>query len=176
MDPAEIRFIPKAFIKERGAEVLEKSANHSSCECYLRILRRRRQTKKLPIPSARWIFIPPLAICFLIANTCTKWRCNFEGLPQHGGWADFAKNFRPSLFNNDLSNEPNFGGSISLDSTVGAQFTFILYVIRILLWRQWGMKSVYHKWRNPLSLWGLRKWHPSPTIPRNTCSSLMREG
>ncbi len=31
--------------------------------------------------------------------------------------ADFYKNLRASLFNDDLSNEPNSAGSISLDST-----------------------------------------------------------
>ncbi len=132
----------------RWVHVVRKTrAKNSHAWAPLRIL--CQQTKKLPIPSARWIFIPPLAICFLIANTCTKWRCHFEGQPQHGGWADFAKNFRPSLFNNDLSNEPNWAGSISLDCIVEAQFTFILYIKRILLWRQRCMKPVFHKWRNP---------------------------
>ncbi len=50
-------------------------------------------------------------------------------LSQHGDWADFTKNFRPSLFGDDLSNELNFGGSISLDSPVEAQFKHILFVI-----------------------------------------------
>ncbi len=48
-----------------------------------------------------------VTICFQIANSCTRWRCNFKGLSQHGGRADFSKNLRASLFNNDLSNEPN---------------------------------------------------------------------
>ncbi len=32
---------------------------------------------------------------------------------------------------------------------VEAQFNYIYFVIRVLLWRQWGMKPVYRKWRNP---------------------------
>ncbi len=49
-----------------------------------------------------------LAICFQIANSRTRWRCNFKGLSQHGGRADFSQNLRASIFNDDLSNEPNF--------------------------------------------------------------------
>jgi hypothetical protein len=33
----------------------------------------------------------------------------FKGLSQHGGRADFSKNLRVPLFNDDLSIEPNFG-------------------------------------------------------------------
>jgi hypothetical protein len=49
-----------------------------------------------------------LAIGFLIANYCTRWRCNFK---RDGGQQDFFENLRASLFNDDLSNEPNFGRS-----------------------------------------------------------------
>ncbi len=67
------------------------------------------KTKMLPIPTVRWIFSLSLAVCFQIANSCARLRCNFEGLSQHGGWADFTKNFRLSLFNDDLSNKPYLG-------------------------------------------------------------------
>jgi hypothetical protein len=51
----------------------------------------------------------PLAICFQIANSCSKWRCNFKGLSQHGGRADFSKNPAPhSLMTTYRMNEPNF--------------------------------------------------------------------
>jgi hypothetical protein len=39
-------------------------------------------------------------------------RCNFKGLSRHGGGGGaggFSKNLHASLFNDDLSNEPNFG-------------------------------------------------------------------
>jgi hypothetical protein len=44
-----------------------------------------------------------------LANYCTWWRCNFKGLSEDGGRADFSKNFCASLYNEDLSIEPNFG-------------------------------------------------------------------
>ncbi len=34
-------------------------------------------------------------------------RCHWM-LSQDGGWTDFSENLRASLFNDDLSNEPNF--------------------------------------------------------------------
>jgi hypothetical protein len=52
---------------------------------------------------------PALEIRFRIANSHTRWRCDFKELSQVGGWADFSKNLRASLFNKGLSNEPNFG-------------------------------------------------------------------
>jgi hypothetical protein len=48
-----------------------------------------------------------LAIRCLIANW--RWHCNFKGLSQDKGWADFSRNLQASLFNDDLSYEPNFG-------------------------------------------------------------------
>jgi hypothetical protein len=54
--------------------------------------------------------IPVLGILFRIANSLGRWRCNFKGLSQDGGWVDFSKNLRASLFNKGLSNVPNFGG------------------------------------------------------------------
>jgi hypothetical protein len=39
MDPPEIRFIPKVFIKERGVEIFDKSAHPLSCESRLKIPR-----------------------------------------------------------------------------------------------------------------------------------------
>ncbi len=56
----------------------------------------------------------PLAIRCLIANYCTRGRCNFKGLSRDGGWADFSKNLRASLFNDDLLNDPNFGWTVPL--------------------------------------------------------------
>ncbi len=34
---------------------------------------------------------------------------SMKGLSEDGGRADFLKTYRASLFNEDLSNEPNFG-------------------------------------------------------------------
>jgi hypothetical protein len=51
----------------------------------------------------------PLAISFLIANYCMGWRCNYQGLSQDEGLADFSKNLRASLFNKYLANDPTFG-------------------------------------------------------------------
>jgi hypothetical protein len=53
--------------------------------------------------------IARLAIRCLIANYCTRWRSNIKELSQDGGRADFSKNLPASLFNDDLSNKPNFG-------------------------------------------------------------------
>jgi hypothetical protein len=44
-------------------------------------------------------FIRNLAICFQTANSCTRWRCNFKGLAQQEGRADFYKNLRTTLIN-----------------------------------------------------------------------------
>ncbi len=54
-------------------------------------------------------FIPALAIRFRITNSCIRWRGIFKRLSQDGGRADFSKNLLASLFNKDLSKEPNFG-------------------------------------------------------------------
>ncbi len=58
-----------------------------------------------------------LAIRCLIANYCTRWRRSFKGLSQDGGWADFSKNLRAYLFNDDLRMSLISAGSISLDIT-----------------------------------------------------------
>jgi hypothetical protein len=55
--------------------------------------------------SRGWQFVSK----YSIANSCARWRCNFKGLSQHRGQADFSKNFRASFFNDDQSNEPNLG-------------------------------------------------------------------
>jgi hypothetical protein len=60
------------------------------------------------VPTARWIFMAALAIRILIANSCARCRWILKGISQDGGRADFCKILRASLFNNDLSNEPNF--------------------------------------------------------------------
>jgi hypothetical protein len=44
-----------------------------------------RLTKMPPISTARWIFISAFAICFLIANSCAGWHCNFKGLSYLSG-------------------------------------------------------------------------------------------
>jgi hypothetical protein len=44
----------------------------------------------------------------------------FRGLSQNRGRTDFSENLQASLFNDDLSNEPTFSRSISLDSTFKA--------------------------------------------------------
>jgi hypothetical protein len=43
---------------------------------------------------------------------------NFKGLSLDGVRADFSKNLHASLFNDDLSNEHNFGRILLLDSTL----------------------------------------------------------
>ncbi len=53
----------------------------------------------------------------LIANYCTRWHRSFKGLSQDGRWADFCKNLRVSLFNDDLRMSLISPGSISLDIT-----------------------------------------------------------
>jgi hypothetical protein len=48
--------------------------------------------------------------CCTIVNLKTKKRCNtLKGSQSMGGRWIFLKNHRASLFNDDLSNEPNFG-------------------------------------------------------------------
>jgi hypothetical protein len=44
----------------------------------------------------------------LLYNCKLKNKENIEGLSEDRGLADFPKTFRASLFNEDLSNEPNF--------------------------------------------------------------------
>ncbi len=43
----------------------------------------------------------PLAICFQIANGCTRCRCSFQGFSQDGERVDFSENLRVSLFDKD---------------------------------------------------------------------------
>jgi hypothetical protein len=52
-------------------------------------------------------FTTQLAIRYLISNYCIRW-LNFKGLSQDGGLADFYKSLCASIFNDDLSNEPDF--------------------------------------------------------------------
>jgi hypothetical protein len=50
-------------------------------------------------PYCAMNFIPALGIRFRMANSRTRRRCNFKGLSQDGGWADFSHNLLASLFN-----------------------------------------------------------------------------
>jgi hypothetical protein len=59
---------------------------------------------KRPMPK----LCAPLAICFQLANSCTRWRSNFKGSYRVGDGRIFLKNLRASLFNDDLSNEITF--------------------------------------------------------------------
>ncbi len=52
-----------------------------------------------------------------MGDYCIRWHGIFKGLSRYGGWAEFSKNPRASLFNEGISNEPILAGSISLDST-----------------------------------------------------------
>ncbi len=70
---------------------------------------KKPKEKTPPILTARWMFIPALANCFQIANSCTIWSYSFKGLSLQGGREDFSQNLGTSLFNGDLSDEPNFG-------------------------------------------------------------------
>jgi hypothetical protein len=47
--------------------------------------------------------------CSTIINLKTRKRTDTKGLSEDGGGRIFLKTFRASLFNEDLSNEPNFG-------------------------------------------------------------------
>ncbi len=53
-----------------------------------------------------------MAICFQIANRCTRWRCSFQGLSLDGKRADFSETSAP------LSLIRPSALSTSLDSTV----------------------------------------------------------
>jgi hypothetical protein len=44
----------------------------------------------------------------ILLNGKTRNRFNTLGFSEDGGWADFSKTFRASLFNEDLSIDPNF--------------------------------------------------------------------
>jgi hypothetical protein len=70
-----------------------------------------------PLPTAAWS-----KKRILNANSCTRWHGIFKGFSQAGGRASFSKNLRASLFNECLSNESNFGWSISLDSIFNVEF------------------------------------------------------
>jgi hypothetical protein len=60
-------------------------------------------------PYGTMNFMAALAIRFIIANSCTRWRGILKGShAQDGGRLDFVKNFLFSLYNKYLSNEPNF--------------------------------------------------------------------
>jgi hypothetical protein len=99
--------LSKEWLTDLGTSSNTLAALQREREAQLRLWK-SRHTKMPPIPMALWIFIPALAICFQIANSCIKWRCNFKGLSQQRGRADFSKNLRASLSNGDQSNEPNF--------------------------------------------------------------------
>jgi hypothetical protein len=50
--------------------------------------------RKYPIaayPYGAMNFMPALAICFQIANSCTRWRNSYPGLSQNERRADFSK-------------------------------------------------------------------------------------
>jgi hypothetical protein len=63
----------------------------------------------------------PMAVCFQIANSCTRLRYNFKGLSWHRGWVGFSKNLRASFFNDDYGMSLSSAGSILLDSTFKLQ-------------------------------------------------------
>jgi hypothetical protein len=50
-------------------------------------------------PYCAMNFIPALGIRFRMANSRTRLRCNFKGLSQDGGWANFSHNLLAYLFN-----------------------------------------------------------------------------
>jgi hypothetical protein len=47
---------------------------------------------------------------FQVRNEFHRLHLNWLPNRKEGGWADFLKTFRASLFNDDLSYEPNFPG------------------------------------------------------------------
>ncbi len=65
-----------------------------------------------------------------MGNYCTRWHPCFKGLSLDGGQAYFSKKPPRRSFNKDLSNEPTFGRTISLDSTFKWK-CFYLYRIDI---------------------------------------------
>ncbi len=54
---------------------------------------------------------------FPLANSCTRWRCNFKRLSQHGRQADFFKISAPHSVMTTYRMNLILAGSISLDST-----------------------------------------------------------
>jgi hypothetical protein len=74
-------------------------------------------TPRFLIPSGPWIFSAPLAIGFLIASNCTRWRCKCNFISQDGERAIFLKNLRASAFKDGAYRLiPILARSISLDS------------------------------------------------------------
>jgi hypothetical protein len=59
-------------------------------------------------PYSMMNLIPLLGFHFQIANSRTRWHCNFKGLSQDRGLTDFSEQLCTSLFQGDLSNEPTF--------------------------------------------------------------------
>ncbi len=92
----------------RRSKKVESELFHRTFANPFTIQRRRRNGVQL---TAQWQLG--------IANYCRRVRCNFKGLSEDEGGADFYKNLRDSLFNDDLSNESTVisAGSISQDST-----------------------------------------------------------
>ncbi len=59
-------------------------------------------------PYGAMNFIPELAIHFWIANSLWGGAVAVKGSHKMDGYGDFSENLRASLFNKDLSDEPNF--------------------------------------------------------------------
>jgi hypothetical protein len=62
-----------------------------------------------------------LAIRCLIANW--RWHCNFKGLSQDRGWADFSRNLQASLSLMTYRMSLISAGSISMESTFKARLS-----------------------------------------------------
>jgi len=81
MDPAEIRFIRKCFIKERGAEVLEKSARPPSCDSPLKVSRHPLQLLAIRISQRIGRIHPvPLNFFFLPYTFEIIFHCSVQSL------------------------------------------------------------------------------------------------
>jgi hypothetical protein len=88
--------------------------------CFYRLqIYSQRRRQQLYVVNKR----PQIELCALltiripIANSLTRWCCNFKGLSQNGGRADFIRNPRASLFNETFRMSIILAGSISLDRT-----------------------------------------------------------
>jgi hypothetical protein len=86
-----------------------------------------------------------LAIRCLIANYCTRWRCNFRGLSQDEGRRIFLKASAPLSLMTTYQMSLISAGSISLDSTFNCQFFAALFGWtnhRISFCRCWHMERM----------------------------------
>ncbi len=81
-----------------------------------------------------------LAVKCLKANYCIRWRGLFKGLSRDGGRAEFSKRPPRFLFDDDLSNEPNFG-RIHLAGQYSTDVPKRFFLIFFLVGRIWILEA-----------------------------------